>query len=82
MLYTRGRRWVLLVKILSELTGRGITASRTVGNPRGTVLHKDDDFVVFKMSNTVSELSILVPFFFCHSVVNEMQHPSFIKDSE
>jgi hypothetical protein len=48
---------------MSELTGRGITASRTVGKPRGAVLHKDGDFVVLKMSNTVSELSILLRLF-------------------
>lgn len=54
---------MLLVEILSELTGRGITASRTVGKPRGAVLHKDYDFVVFKMSNTVSELPILLRLF-------------------
>ena len=55
---------MLLVEILSELTGRGITASRTVGKPRGAVLHKDDDFVVFKMSNTVSELPVIYVFFY------------------
>ena len=72
---------MLLVEILSELTGRGITASRTVGKPRGAVLHKDDDFVVFKMSNTVSELPIIYVFL-SHSVLNELQHPSCVKDSE
>lgn len=73
---------MLLVEILSELTGRGITASRTVGKPRGAVLHKDDDFVVFKMSNTVSELPIIYVFFLSHSVLNELQHPSCVEDSE